>query len=100
MTTMEMTVAKTILEQMGGHRMLVMTGALHLVGGEDLLQFKFRGSRAANCVRVVLDPSDTYTVTFYKSGHLKCTPVKEIEGVHGEDLRRIFEDFTKLRTSL
>lgn len=64
----DMTVAKTILSQLGGARALgVMTGAYGYAGGDDFLSFrwKVRGRDGIKAVRITLDPSDTYTIRLY-----------------------------------
>lgn len=72
-TTTDLTVAETILEQLGGRRFVGMVGAKDILGGADSLQFKIgAGARnGCNCVRIVLDSSDTYTVTFYRLPRLR-----------------------------
>jgi hypothetical protein len=97
-------VANTIRQQLG-HKCLRMLGAQDLVGGENSLQFKIRGSRKVNKIRIVLDASDTYTVSFYKStGHYSTErTVKEIasfEGVYADQLHKLIESTTGLYTSI
>ena len=92
-------VAETILRQMGGAGTLtVMIGAHTFVGSENSLTFKWkaRAKGGANTLQVTLDPSDTYTMEFfrYRSGEAK--PLQSFEGVYAEDLRRIFESTTGL----
>ncbi len=50
----DLTVAKTILEQMGGGRLMALTGARSLVGNENSLQFSLKsGARdGINKVRI------------------------------------------------
>ena len=48
------------------HQTFVMFGAHHILDTGGGLQFKVRGSKYAQSVRVTLDPSDTYTVEYYK----------------------------------
>lgn len=99
---MTATIASTILSQLGGSKFIAMTGAHSLLNLENGLQAKFRGSKVANTVRIVLEPTDTYTVTFYKitKGGLDVTEVEGIELVHAGDLRRLFTRITKLEVSL
>jgi hypothetical protein len=65
----DLTVANTILAQLGGSRVLnAMLGVKAFIGGENSLSFswKARARDSINALRVVLDPSDTYTVEFLR----------------------------------
>jgi hypothetical protein len=96
-------VASTILRQMGGiQRIAMMTGAVQFVTMNDGVQFKFKGSRKANCVRVTLDPSDTYTVEFYRitKRGLDVKTVKTLTGCYCDMLKPLFEETTGLYLSL
>lgn len=63
-------IAKTILSQLGGKRFIAMTGASQFVALDAPgLQFDLPSRFAKsgiNHIQVVLEPSDTYTVTAYK----------------------------------
>ncbi|RYD66868.1 MAG: hypothetical protein EOP83_04030 [Verrucomicrobiaceae bacterium] len=60
-------IAETILQQLGGRRFQVMTGAKNFLGHENGLSFRIgRNTSGANRVMITLDPSDTYTVEFQK----------------------------------
>lgn len=101
----DMTVANTILEQLGGRKFLVMTGAKNLIGDTNSLSFRLpRSKDGANVVKVILDPSDTYTVKTYSvrrvKGEFKHTPKTEIEGVYCDSLVQVFESTTGLATRL
>ncbi len=63
----DMTVATTILEQLGGRRFLVMTGARYLLAHAAALSFQLPSNFAKNGinrVRVDLNSHDLYDVTF------------------------------------
>jgi hypothetical protein len=97
------TVAETILAQLGGARFVAMTGAKHLCGNANGLSFKLPAHFAKdgiNVVLVVLDPSDTYTLTFYKKRGLKCTTVEVVDNVHADSIRAVFTSHTGLETTL
>lgn len=95
-------IARTILAQLGGGKFIAMTGAKNFVAMESALFFalpKFSGVKI-NRVQVLLMPDDTYTVTFFRAFGAKLTPLKIVEQVYAEDLRRVFTDATGLETSL
>ena len=99
----DLTVANTIISQMGGSgRLSAMIGAHSFVGDENSVSFRFkaRARNGANALHVTLDPSDTYTVKFFSIRGTKTKVVKELDDVYAEDLKRIFEDETGLRLSL
>lgn len=105
-----MQVAQTILQQLGGSRFIAMTGAKHFVGGDDTLSFQIaaKNEKKIKGCRIVLDASDTYTVSFLTKA--KKDPVfrmstgmevlSERSGVYAEDLQRIFTSETGLDTRL
>jgi len=96
-------VATTILEQLGGAgRLSAMLGAHSFVGGDDCLvfQFKARAARSINRVMVKLDPSDTYSVSFYKGRGVNVAKVSECSDVYVDALRSTIESITGLHLSL
>jgi hypothetical protein len=102
-----MTVANTILAQLGGNRFRAMTGASNLVGSPDgrgQLSFRLPGKGFArngiNLVIITLETSDTYTVEFKRIWGTKIKKVNKYEDVYCDMLREIFEEETGLRTSL
>jgi len=100
----DLTVANTILEQLGGRRFLAMTGAKNLSGTDDSLVFALpRNPRHVTHVRVRLDPSDTYTVTFWKLGlgHKNSMEIiGEESNVYDDNLQTVFTAGTGLYTTL
>ncbi len=103
-----MIVAETILAQMGGmKRLALMIGAKDWVGGENYLQFGFKGSRWANKCTVTLDANDTYTMEFFKFPRdpMKITKtsfnaVSSDDGLYCDMLVKVFESETGLYLSL
>jgi hypothetical protein len=100
----DMTVANTILAQLGGNRFIAMTGAKNLMGDKDSLQFKIGAGAKDRIthVRVLLSADDTYAVTFYRiSGRgLDVRTIREDGMVYADSLRATFEAATGFRTSL
>jgi hypothetical protein len=101
------TVAKTILEQLGGNQFVAMTGAKNLfflkekAGG---LQFNISSRNASNAglVRIILEWNDTYTMQFIKVNSRTCiqTIKTEFAGAYCSDLCQLFTSATGLYTSL
>jgi hypothetical protein len=101
MTNIE--IANIILEQIGGPKMAKMTGAKNFTAINNGLQFKLPSNFARdgiNCVRVVLEPSDTYTVSFLKVRGTSYKEVSSFDETYCDQLRGLFEEVTGLRTSL
>jgi len=96
-------IATTILKQMGGRsRLEAMVGATNFFSIKDGngLSFRFKGSKIANYVEIVLNSLDTYTVRFVK---IRGTDVKEIKTAHTvfyDSLKELFENTTKLYLTL
>ena len=93
------TVAQTILSQLGGNKFLAMTGARHMIGGENSLTFQIAG-RGCNRARITLDGSDTYTVETFAIRSLKCNRKACETDIYDDGLRGSFERLTGLYTSL
>ena len=101
-----MIVSTTILDQLGGNRFIVMTGAKNFIGSDNALSFKIgKNNSKANCVRIELTVMDTYTITFRqvrKSLEIgfKLKEIKKVEGVYNDSLQEIFTEVTGLDTHL
>ena len=99
-------VANTILNQLGGSKFRAMTGAKHAIALESGVQFKIGGGAAKriNSIRIVLDPSDTYTVSFYSlrkiKGILTSKLVAEHSDIYADALRDIFTAETGFECTL
>jgi len=98
-----MTVATTILEQLGGNRFLAMTGAKNLIGGDQMLQFSLPGNLTrdkSNKMRITLSPLDLYTVETFRIRGAECKVCSVEDGIYFDSLRETFTRITGLDTSL
>lgn len=99
-------VAETILKQLGGRKFLAMTGAKHLLAGDNMLRMQVSGRNRAgkrfNIVSISLTPMDTYTVKtmLYSKRNLEVTDVEQRSDVYCENLQAVFTDLTGLDTHL
>lgn len=94
-------IARTILEQLGGHRFQTMTGARDFVSGKDLLSFRVpKAKQGINHVCIRLDATDTYTMIFSRCRATDVTAVATVSSVYVETLRQVFTDHTGLQCSL
>lgn len=101
MATANPTVTDTIIEQLGGARFAVMTGASFFVSEIDrCVNVKFAGSGKANFMQVTLELDDTYTVSFSQTRGLKMKNVSKYYMVHATDLQWLFTNVTGLLTRL
>ena len=92
---------KVTLNQIGGYgRLVAMVGAFNFIKSADSVQFKFKGSKVANHLKITLAGDDTYTMTFGKIRGLDFKPAAPISGVYADNLRPIFERTTGLYLSL
>jgi hypothetical protein len=98
-TKNKMTIASQILQQLGGNKFIVMTGATCYSDGNTLV-VKFKGSKIANIMYVILNSMDTYDVKFCKFRGLDVKTIKEVERAYSDMLKSIFEKTTGLYTSL
>lgn len=96
-------VAQEILNQLGGNKFVVMTGARGFVKSDDSLSFKLPSNFARdgiNSVVVKLGADDTYSVSFFK---IRGTSVKEVSAhsdVYADQLQELFTSETGLDTRL
>jgi hypothetical protein len=98
-----METANAILAQLGGNKFLAMTGAKGLIASGDALTFRLPAKFARdgiNFVRIVLDASDTYSITFSKFRGMKITDVATREMVYADQLRSVFTSVTGLDVAL
>lgn len=102
-------VANTILQQLGGGRFKVMTGANTFVGiGDDQsspgLMFKVPKGRcngkSVNKVAIRLSADDTYTMQFAYVRGMTHTVIAEESGVYCDKLQARFTANTGLYTHL
>ncbi len=96
-------VAKIILEQLGGHTFIAMTGAYNFLSSNDgrgALSFRFKGCRVANHLKITLTAMDDYTLEFTKIRGMDFKKVGGIEGVYCDTLAKTFRSFTGLETRL
>ncbi len=93
--------ALTTLSQLGGNRAMFMVGGKNIIADENTLSFTIgRNTHRISSVRITLDPSDTYTMTFLRKAHGGLVVVKEVDDVYADMLRSIFESTTGMYLSL
>lgn len=98
-------IAQTILQQLGGKRFAVMTGAHTFTDDGDALTFRLPGKSGyvkdgINVVRVRLTAADDYEVEFFRHRGMTWEIVYKTDGIYCDQLREVFENHTGLRTSL
>lgn len=102
MSAKNVEIANTIIAQLGGAVARMMIGAKNAVAIENGLQLRFaaKAKNGANCVKIVLDASDTYTVEFYAIRGLNARKVSEESGHMDSTIKRYFERETGLYLSM
>ena len=97
-----MSVAKTILEQLGGNKFRMMTGAKNFLDHGDALSMKIgRNSSNSNYLKITLNMMDLYDVHFSKVSKIgEEKSVKEYNNVYNDMLVEIFESHTGMYTKL
>ena len=98
-------VANTILQQLGGRRFATLTGAKNFTcnGNEPSLSFRLSANMTKsriNHVKVYLNGSDFYDVTFTAIHGSKVKEIYKAEDVCAENLLDLFEDKTGLYATL
>jgi hypothetical protein len=96
-TMTDLTMAKAILAQLGGERLVMMTGATGFIGSADSLTFKLGSNpKHVTHVRVTLTPDGLYDMTFFRTGK----GPQSYDGVHREMLQEVFGANTGLYMTL
>lgn len=95
--------AQTIINQLGGNKFIVMTGAKQFIFSEKdkFLRFKIgRNAGKVNLVKIYLLPSDTYRMEFGRTHGQKYKILKEFDLVYADQLVPLFEKTTGMHTKL
>lgn len=101
-----MTVAETIIDQLGGTgRLSAMIGAKDFVSlsepGRGGVQFSFKGSsKTGNSAHIILTSGDLYDVEFWYVRGMNFKEVAHFEGLMWDQLIPTFEKQTKMYLSL
>ena len=96
-TSRGLDIANTTLQQLGGQRFIVMTGAnniTHTHTGTLAFRIGSGAKNKINHVKIELAADDTYTVTFTTLRKYDWTEVAKVEGVYADSLRRVFTEHT------
>uniref|UniRef100_A0A6M3KDC4 Uncharacterized protein n=1 Tax=viral metagenome TaxID=1070528 RepID=A0A6M3KDC4_9ZZZZ len=102
-------IANEIIRQLGGRKFTVMTGAKDYMAIDKGLCFALPGTitkNHINRVRIILDPSDTYTVGFWnyrKQKNIHTPSMKKISEhtrIYFDMLQSVFKSETGLDTHL
>lgn len=96
----DLTVARTILAQLGSNMFCRMTGAKSFVGDHNSLQFSIPMSEGINKIRIELTPMDTYNMIFYRERKTNVKEIKRYDGVYADQLQDLFTVATNLYTRL
>lgn len=97
----DLTVANTILCQLGGNMFRAMTGARDFLGDARSLRFRIgRNAHAITAVRVTLEADDTYTVDFIRGAGTRAYVARTRTGVYADVLRAVFELETGMYASI
>lgn len=92
-------VAKTIINQMGGHKLLgLMIGVKSYTFDHNNVAFRYMKAdrNKSNYVDIKLTSDDTYTLNFWWIHGDSCKEVQTIEGVYCDQLIPVFSDATGL----
>ena len=100
-----MEIAKEILNQLGGNKFIVMTGAKNLVAHESGLSFKLPTKKHytknnINYVKIILTPMDLYDIEYGTIKKFNYKVKETASGIYADMLQETFTKTTGLDTSL
>ena len=97
----DLTVAKTILKQLGGGRFIAMTGSKGFIGSDDSLSFRVgRNSSRVTHVIIKLNSFDLYDVDYVHIRGSKRETVDTSIAMYFDQLRGDFERKTGMAVSM
>jgi len=98
----DMTVANTILDQLGGKQFLVVTGSNGMVGGKNSLTMFVPGTKHRGKVKVTVEltPLDLYTVTVGRIKGFEWEEIEKRDMVYCDMLMDTFEELTGVYCTL
>ena len=97
-----MSVAKEILNQLGGNKFRVMTGAKNFMGFSEGLVMKIgRNSSNSNYLKITLNSMDLYDMEFANVSRMgEKKSVTEYNNVYNDSMVEVFEKHTGMYTKL
>ena len=97
-----MSVARTILSQLGGNKFAAMTGAKNFVDCGDALSMRIgRNKTSSNYLKITLNMMDLYDVRFSRVTKMGSErSVTEYNNVFCDSLVEVFESHTGMYTKL
>ena len=110
-----MTIAETILDQLGGGRFVVMTGSKNFIDAGNTLKMNLaKNASKANRLEISLNGKDLYNMRFYRytaprystrGGQFKTYPekiteVKSFNDIYCDQLQELFTEVTGMYTRL
>lgn len=95
----DLTTAKEITAQLG-KQTLFMLGAYNLVGDNNSLSLKFKGSTKVNYLKITLTPMDVYEMEFGYIRDYTYTVVVIKHNVYNDMLHDVIEEVTHLATTM
>jgi len=96
-------IADTILQQLGGQKFIVMTGANSFSYGDNNLNFRLSSritKHKAQCMRITLNGKDLYDLELMKIKNFELKLVDKKTDVDAEALQGVFTEMTGLDTSI
>jgi len=97
-----LTIAKTIIQQLGGNKFIVMTGARNIFAdGQGVTMQIMKNKSKAKYVSIILNSLDLYDMQFKSiDKDLNLIIRAEANNIYFEDLETIFTNITGLNTRL
>ena len=97
-----MSVARENLNQLGGNKFRVMTGAKNFMGFSEGLVMKIgRNSSNSNYLKITLNSMDLYDMEFAKVSRMgEKKSVTEYNNVYNDSMVEVFEKHTGMYTKL
>jgi hypothetical protein len=95
-------IAKTIIQQLGGNKFIVMTGARNIFAdGQGVTMQIMKNKSKAKYVSIILNSLDLYDMQFKSlDKDLNLIIRAEANNIYFEDLETIFTNITGLNTRL
>lgn len=98
----DLTVANTILAQLGGNKFAAMTGVKKAFGTNCSVSFTLPKAvkNGINHVKIELSAADDYNIEFSRNTRHDFKVIERINGVYAENLQEVFTEYTGYETHL
>ena len=97
--SMSKSIAKTIVDQLGGRRFQMFVGAKKFLIDGKALFFKIgRNSKSINGIKIYYNSKDLYDIEFLRVSKKGTKVYKKVKDIYNDQLQNVFSQYTGMAT--